>query len=209
MRLRRYGGLFLVAIVSAAGTYLAAYGLQRSARPSSSTAPTTAIGSGVTDWLGLTPQQASDVRNIEAGFAADRAPLEEKLGAERDRLATMLEDPATANDEILQQVDNVIAAQNALERRVADLLVAMRPHLTSEQQKRLFERFATGVREGCGRHWRHGQQGEFERRQHGGGPPPGRGPGWGHGRGGGFQGRGRHPQQVTTAPTTQPRGVQP
>jgi Spy/CpxP family protein refolding chaperone len=203
MMLRRYGGLLLVAIISAAATYLAAYGLQRSARPSSSAESTPAAGSGVTDWLRLTPQQADDLRDIEAGFAADRAPLEAKVAAEREQLATMLEDPTTPNDKILEQVDNVIAAQNALERRVADLLVAMRPHLTSQQQKRLFERFATGVREGCGRHWRHGQYGDMERGQRGG-PPPGRGPGWGRGRGSGFQARGRHHQQVTTMPTTQP-----
>jgi hypothetical protein len=206
MNLKRYGGLTLLATACAAGSYFATYALQRTNAVGSHDAPR-AAGPSVSDWLRLEPQQAADVRNIEADFAADRAPLERQLAAEREQLASMLEDPATTGAEILQQVDKVIAAQNALERRVADLLVAMRPHLRAQQQQRLFERFASGVREGCGGRWRHGQRGDFEDGRHGGGPPSGRGPGRGYGRGAGFEGRGRH--QSSTTPTTQSQGVQP
>jgi len=209
MMLRRYSGLVLVAIISAAVTYLASYGMQRSDRPSGEPGAGRGRGPSISRWLGLTPEQTNDIRQIEASFAADRRPLEAKLAAERERLAALLEDSETANDEILQQVENVIAAQNALERRVADLLVALRPHLTAEQQKRLFARFASGVREGCGRQWRHGQHDDFERGPHGDGPPPGRGFGRGHGRGGGHQWRGGPHEHSTTAPASQPTGVQP
>ncbi len=208
MNLRRYGGLSMTALACAAGSYLATYALQQTGRTDRSTGSTAAAQS-VTDWLGLTPQQAADVRDIEATFAADRTPLEAKLATERERLATMLENPATSSDEILQQVEKVIAAHDGLERRVAAHLVAMRPHLTAAQHKRLFDRFASGVREGGGWRWRHGQPGNIEGERRGGGQPLGRGPGRGRGPGSGFDGRGRQGEPATTAPAPQSQGVRP
>jgi len=209
MNLRRYGGLSMIALACAAGSYLATYALQQQGHPAWTGGPATAAAQSVTNWLGLTAQQADGVREIEASFAADRAPLEAKLAAERERLATMLEDPATGSEAILQQVENVIAAHDALERRVATHLVAMRPHLTAAQQKRLFDRFASGVREGAGWRWRNGQLENVEGERRGGGPPPGRGPGRGRGPGGGFDGPGRHGEPATTAPASRSEGVRP
>ena len=209
MILRRYGGLSLIAIACAAGSYLATYALQQQGSTNSAGGSATAVAQSVAGWLELTPQQAASVRDIEASFATDRAPLEAKLAAAREQLAELLENPATTNEEILQQVENVIAAHDVLERRVAAHLVAMRPHLTADQQKRLFERFASSVREGGGWRWRHGQPGNAEDGRRGGGPPPGRGPGRGRGQGTGSDGRGRHGEQATTAPAPQSQGVQP
>ncbi len=209
MILRRYGGLSLIAIACAAGSYLATYALRQQGRTNSAGGSATAVAQSVAGWLELTPQQATSVRDIEASFATDRAPLEAKLAAAREQLAELLENPATTNEEILQQVENVIAAHDVLERRVAAHLVAMRPHLTADQQKRLFERFASSVREGGGWRWRHGQPGNAEDGRRGGGPPPGRGPGRGRGQGTGSDGRGRHGEQATTAPAPQSQGVQP
>ena len=209
MNLRHYGGLSLIAIACAAGSYLATYAVQEQGRTNWADGATTAVAQSVTDWLGLSPQQAASVRDIEASFTTDRTPLEAKLAAERERLATLLENPATTDEEILRQVENVIAAHDVLERRVAAHLVAMRPHLTADQQKRLFERFASSVREGGGWRWRHGQPGNAEDGRRGGGPPPGRGPGRGRGPGGGFDGRGRQGEQATTAPAPQSQGVRP
>ena len=206
MILRRFGRLSMIAIAAAAGSYLATYALQQ---PGSAAGTTTAVAQSVTSWLELTPLEAAAVGDIEAAFAADRKPLEAKLAAEREQLAALLENPATRNSEILQQVENVIAAHDALERRVAEHLVAMRPHLTADQQKRLLVRFATSVREGGGGRCRHGQPGNVEGGRPGGGPPPDRGPGRGRGRGGASEGRGRHAEQTTTAPATQSQGVGP
>ncbi|MGD8452715.1 MAG: periplasmic heavy metal sensor [Phycisphaerae bacterium] len=198
MIMRRYGGLSLIALACAAGSYLATYAVQQEERGGPTSSPATATAQSVSRWLELSPPQVDAVREIEATFAADRQPLEAKLDTERERLATLLENPATTDAEILQQVENVIAAHDALERRVAAHLVAMRPHLTAEQQKRLFNRFASSVRESGGGRWRHGQPGGAGDGRRGGGPPPGRGPGSGRGRGG--EGRGRHGEQTTTAP---------
>jgi Spy/CpxP family protein refolding chaperone len=195
MNVRGYGGLSVIVLACAAGSYLATYAVQQQMQPGTSGGPSTAASRSVTDWLRLTPQQAAQVSELEATFAKDRAPLEAALTSARERLATLLENPATTNEEILQQVEKVIAAHDVLERRVAEHLVAMRPHLTAEQQKRLFDRFATSVRESGGGRWRYGQPGNSEEGRRGG-PPPGRGPGHGSGR----DGRGRHAEPATTAP---------
>jgi hypothetical protein len=198
----RYSGWVVIVLACAAGSYVATYAMQQPRNGAPSSAPGTSASASVADWLGLTPQQAAEVREIEAGFAADRVPLEATLAAERERLAAALENPASTNDEILQQVEKVIAAHNALERRVAAHLIAMRPHLAVEQQRRLFERFASGVRESGGRGWRHGQAGNTGGQRRGGGPPPGRGTGRGHSSE--SEGRGRPGERTATAPTSQP-----
>jgi len=192
MNVRGYGGLSVIVLACAAGSYLATYAVQQQMQPGATSGPMTAAARSVTDWLRLTPEQAAQVSDIEAAFAKDRAPLEAALTSARERLATLLENAATTNEEILQQVEKVIAAHDALERRVAEHLVAMRPHLTAEQQKRLLDRFATSVRESGGGRWRFGQRGNSEEGRRGG-PPPGRGPGRG-------SGRGRHAEPATTAP---------
>jgi hypothetical protein len=206
---QRFRGLFLIAIACAAGSYLATYAVQQPGRVSPSSGSTAAVAQCLTDWLGLTPAQAASVREIEAAFAADRERLETKLTAEREQLAKMLEDKSVTNTGILDQVERVIAAHDTLERRVAAHLVAMRPYLTAEQQKRLLDRFASSVREGGGYRWRHGQPGTAEGQRQGGGPPPGRGPGGGRGRGSGLDGRSRHGEHTTAGPTSQSQGVGP
>lgn len=209
MNLRRYGGLSLIALACAAGSYLATYAVGQQDRTSAGDRPTTAAAQSMIDWLGLTREQAAGVQDIQARFAADRAPLETRLAAEREQLATLLENPMATDEEIRQQVENVIAAHGALERRVADYLVAMRPHLTADQQNRLFNRFASSVREGGGWRWRYGQPGNAEEGRRGGGPPPGRGPRHGHGADGGSDGHGRRGEAAATAPAPQSQGVRP
>ncbi len=195
---KRYGGLTLITLACAAGTYLATYALQQQTRPpaaqaQSATRQATIIEQrSVTANLGLTSDQLAATRDIESRFAADRATLETQLATERSKLAGLLEDPNTPGDQLVRQIDAVIAAQGALERRIASYLVELRPTLTAAQQKRLFERFATGVREGGGWRWRHGQaayvgggrRGGGPPNDRGGGPPADRGPGRGRGRGG-------------------------
>lgn len=208
MNMRRYGGLSMIALTCAVGSYLATYAVQQQGRAGRAD-DSIAVAQSVTDWLEMTPRQAAAVRDIEAPFAADRALLEASLVAEREHLATMLENPAARDDEILRQVEKVIAAHNALERRVAEFLVAMRPHLSATQQKRLFDRLASTVREGGGWRWRHGRPGSVEGGWHGGGPPPGRGPARGRGPDGGLGERGHRGEPTATGPSPQPQQVPP
>ena len=202
---RPYARLTVLAAACAVGSYVATYTLQArgSGRGGSGA---TAVAQGVSGWLDLTPQQAACVHELEGGFAEEREELEARLEAERERLAVLFEDLNASDEEILQQVENVIAAHDALERRVAAYLVSLRGQLTPAQQQRLFDRFASGVREAGGWRWQHGRPGHSEGERRGGGPPPGRGPRRGSGGPGGHA---RPKTPATTAPAPESQGVEP
>ena len=127
-------------------------------------------------WLRLMPEQIELIAGVDPTFADESAALEAALEAEREKLAEMFEDADATDEAITQQVETVIAAHDRLERRVAQHLLALRPHLTDEQRSRLFERCAQGIREAGGWRWQHGRSGD-----HSGG----KGRGWRGGRGGG------------------------
>lgn len=134
---------------------------------------------GLDAWLSLRPEQVVQLSRVDPEFARQREKLESELAAERETLAEMFEDPTTADETILEQVETVIAAHNALERRVSAYLLALRPHLTDAQRTKLFSQCAESVREAGGWRWRRGApQGNDE-----GGQRRGRGPGRGGGRG--------------------------
>lgn len=171
--------LIAVGLFCAAATYVATNAWQSNATPT--TAASTERSAALEQWLQLTPQQTSELRGLDSTFAAEMSVLEARLTAERERLAAMFDNPTTPNDVLLKQVEAVIAAHDAVERRVAAHVIALRPHLTAAQQKQMFEKLASGVREG-GYRWRHGQP-EGEQRSRGGGPPADRGRGRGRGRG--------------------------
>ncbi len=180
--------LAALALACAAGSYWVTYAWQQ---PPATPAPTGAAGrpTRLLDWLRLTPAQREAVRALEADFERDRAALEAELEASRSRLAAAFESGTTTDTELLAQVDAVLAAHQAVERRVAEYLVSLRPHLTPAQRTRLLGHFATGVREARGFRWRHGAADGLDPGdgRGAGGPPADRGPG---GRGGGRRGGG-------------------
>jgi Spy/CpxP family protein refolding chaperone len=100
-------------------------------------------------WLELDDAQAEAVQMADATFHSDSARLAETLTEERAKLAAALEDAAASDQAILDQVERVIAAGNALERRVARHVVAIRPSLTPGQQRKLMGLCAQNVRR-CG-----------------------------------------------------------
>ncbi len=108
-------------------------------------------------WLQVSPQQQERLGSVDAGFIEDQARLEAALFAERQKLAGLFEKEDSTGEDILQQVERVIEADNALERRVAKHLVALAPHLTSEQRDRLYGCCAKYVRDAGGCRWRHQQ----------------------------------------------------
>jgi Spy/CpxP family protein refolding chaperone len=177
MNRQRYGALAIIALLCGVGGYWTA-----AARgPAQTTRPVPAAGhshppGNLVRWLALTPEQAIQVAELEAGFAAERATLEAALEAERDRLASLFENSTADADAIRRQLEHVIEAHDALERRVMEYVLELRPHLSAEQRARLFDRFAEGVRDARGWRWRHGRSNQAEHQ--GGGPPPGRGPAW-------------------------------
>lgn len=104
-------------------------------------------------WLNLSLEQTKQLSGIDSAFTEESRPLEDALFAEREKLAALFESAEATNESIQQQVDKVIAAGNALERRVAAHLLALRPYLNDDQRARLYQRCAKGIREagGCPR----------------------------------------------------------
>ena len=130
--------------------------------------------SSLAHWLALTPEQTARLQEVDPAFARDAAAMAGELYEARQVLATLLEAEDTTDMQILEQVEQVIAAHNALERRVAAHLVRLRHELEPASRQQLGREAAREVRRGMGRRW--------------GGP--GRGAGMGGGRGRGMGGRG-------------------
>lgn len=190
--MKRLGGpaFGLILLISAGGSFVATYAWQNDQQPAP---PPVAPQDGrLTSWLGVEAAERGSVGELEAAYRADRSELEATIARERETLAAMFDDAAASNDEIRAQVERVIAASNAMERRTAEFLLTVRPHLSKDQQRRLLRRMGEGIREGGRYRWRHGQaQSDQDRagRNGRGGPAAGRGRGHGHGgppgRGGG------------------------
>lgn len=192
MKSRELAMLVLVAAVSAAGT-MAVSNAMRSDQGTAATVGSPPAARGVARWLGLSADAAAALAPIESAYEADRARLERTLADEREALAALLEDPDSSDAHLREHVARVVAADGALEQRTAEFLISVRPLLRPDQQRKLFEHLAAGVREAGGYRWRHGQASEPGGKR-GGGPPPGRGPG-----------RGRGHTGVQATPETQPR----
>jgi len=125
-------------------------------------------------WLGLSPQQLRVVEHDDPHFAREAAELDAQLRHEQEKLAALLEAISTPDEQILEQLERVIAAHAALERRVARYVLKIRHHLSPDQQRRLLGLCASGVRKAAGRQWRGSRQHEGRRR----GPGGRRGPRW-------------------------------
>lgn len=190
MNARELGTLVLVAALSAAGT-MAVSSAMRPDQTQKGPGSQPAAG-GVARWLGLPAETAAALAPIEAAYEADRARLEQALANEREALAALLEDSGCPDTRLREQVARVVAADGALEQRTAEFLISVRSLLRPDEQRKLFHRFAAGVREAGGYRWRHGQPSATDAQR--GGPPAGRGPG-----------RGRGHTGTHMAPTTQPR----
>lgn len=163
-----------LAIIAGVGAYRVTVAARTARAPAEAPDPAT---NALLDWLNVRGEQRTDIAAADTAFAADLQQLRASLEAKRTALAAALGNPETPDAQILAHVEAVIAADSALERRVAQYLLAVRPHLTSDQQRRLFGLCADGIRQGRGRQYRGGttQPGEFRGR--------GMGPGGGQGRG--------------------------
>lgn len=198
-------GSLLLAVLSVLAAFGVSYAWQagRTAPPASAANPADVLGG----WLRLLPAQVERLRHVDPAFAEDRKQLEDLLAHEQERLAELFESDGAADDELLAAVERVIAAHDALERRVARYLLAVRPQLSPEQRARLFARCADRVREAGNWRWRRGQQSDETSERRGADPPPDRGFGRGRGRGG--NSRPVPPTPATTQPDSRPEGESP
>lgn len=131
------------------------------------------------NWLKLSSAQREAIQQQDPSFETDAAALGKTVSERRAALATLLENPDSTNEQILAQIDQVNEAEHALEKRVINYLLAVREHLTTDQQLRMM-----GLAANCVRGRGHGYRG-------GEGGGQGQGPGYGQGQGGGSN-RGWH-----------------
>ena len=130
---------------------------------------------GLCRWLNVSGQQRRHLNQTGAGFNCEAQELASAYQRERGKLAALVADPNSLEDQIQTQAQAVIESNNALVRRVVERILVVREHLT-EEQRRQFTGFCGGAMRGQGR----GPQNRF-----GPGPtgPRGRGRGQGYGPG--------------------------
>ena len=109
--------------------------------------------------LGISSEDWSRVQSSDPTFKSESRDLAARLDRQRTELADLLDNPATTDAAILEQVDAVIATHDQLERRIAQHLVEIRHQLTADQQKRLMGIASANVRHG-GYRWRGGRSPE-------------------------------------------------
>ena len=182
--MKRYLNIIItLALALAAG--IASFYISRSAAETPESAPENAFS----NWLELSPAQNDTVQSTEPDFQREAAELSEAFRRERHTLARLLEDTQSSNEQILDQVEKVIAAHDDLLRRVVRYVLAVRTHLDATQKQKLMHLCGRIIR---GRPARGRLQGLSNGNQIGEQPDNGyqRRRGWGQGRGNGGQGRG-------------------
>jgi len=85
--------------------------------------------------LRLDERQISLLHEEDADFEAETTDLRNVLLTERARLLSMFEDPESGDDQLLEQIEKLVAAHSGIERRVVKHVLVLRPYLTVEQQK--------------------------------------------------------------------------
>jgi len=131
-------GIVLVAMTSGVLSYLYA-GKATTETPAQVRPPMSHL-------LELSAEQERVINNADPSFLTDADEFAAKLDAAQEKLASLLEDPASEREETMAQVEAVILAHNSLERRVAEHILEVREHLTAEQRKKLMGLMAGRVR---------------------------------------------------------------
>jgi len=129
-------------------------------------------------WLS---EASSAAIELEEKFEAELEELITNLAAEQKFLASVLEDPCTPNEVVLERTENVIGVHKHLMRRVGEHVVELRGKLPASNQDYLMSLCAETVRGPISRLGSRVGGG----RQNGTGRPGPGGRGNGYGRGGG------------------------
>jgi len=89
------------------------------------------------NWLALTDEQDKAIRQSDPDFDTEAAELSQAFIAERQQLARLLDAPGSTDEQITAQAERVIRANHALIRRVVTYILAIRKHLSPQQQQPL------------------------------------------------------------------------
>lgn len=96
--------------------------------------------------LELSPEQESTIGKADPNFRPEARSLAAKLDAEHNKLAELLEDAGAGREAVMAQVETMMLAHNALERRVAEHVMEVREHLSPQQRAKLMSLMAERVR---------------------------------------------------------------
>ncbi len=90
--------------------------------------------SGLAHGLQLTPEQITWVQQQDPNFEQECLSLRERLFQGHADLVARFEDAQVAEEELTVVVDDLVAAHAALEKRIAQHIVLLRPGLSQEQR---------------------------------------------------------------------------
>lgn len=85
--------------------------------------------------LRLTEEQVKAVQEKDPQFEADSLRLAEALIAEMAKLLSLFENRSSSDEQLLQQIDKLVACRSRIERRIAEHVLVLRAYLDVEQQK--------------------------------------------------------------------------
>jgi len=141
------------------------------------------------NWLTFADEQDKAIQQSDPDFDTEAAELSLAFIAERQQLARLLDAPASTDEQITAQVERIIEANHALIKRVVAHILAVREHLSSQQQQQLMRLCSNIMRGRTGKGRLLGGGNGDPGRQHFG---PGKGNGRGPGRLGQVRGRRHH-----------------
>ena len=102
-------------------------------------------------WLGLSGDEATTVTAAHKSFRRDMRRLQRRVEIESLELASLIEADETTDQQLLAQFDKVSNAHVAVHKRVAELVLAVRPHLDSDQRARFNDMISRHLRGKSGR----------------------------------------------------------
>jgi len=85
--------------------------------------------------LRLTEEQIKAIQEKDPQFEADSIQLAEALIAEGAKLLSLFENRHSSDEQLLQQIDRLVACHSRTERRIAEHVLVLRAYLDIEQQK--------------------------------------------------------------------------
>ena len=103
----------------------------------------------LTQGLGLTPAQQSQVDDLQKEFLAQKKQSCELLCAKRAQLIQLLKEPSADRGALYTLVEEIGREQTALEKGTVEHLLAVRSKLEPEQRKRLTARVTDQLRLAC------------------------------------------------------------
>lgn len=93
----------------------------------------------ITGYLQLAPEQERRVEPINEAFRTEQHAACAEMQEARSRLLSVLEQPRPKQEDINAALDDLARTQAELQRRAAQYLLELKPVLTADQQKKLFE----------------------------------------------------------------------